>query len=58
MRAKEGKKPLVLMRKDITYCLPPGSVREFRSIPVMKIGPEIAMRYGHTYDELPPICQM
>jgi len=57
-RSKRGERALLAMSIDFSYIIPPGSVREFRRIPVMKIGPEIAMRYAHTYDDLPPIMQV
>jgi hypothetical protein len=57
-RRRRGEKPLVVMRDDMTVCIPPGSLREYRSLSVMKVGSEIAMRYAHLYDELPPIMQV
>jgi hypothetical protein len=57
-RLRRGLKPLVVVRDDLVWCIPPGALREFRSLSVMKIGSEIAMRFAHLYDELPPIMQV
>lgn len=57
-RAKQGKQLLVEMGEDLTYRIPPGCLREYRNVPVMQIGPEIAMRYAQLYDDLPPMMQV
>ena len=57
-RLENGLKPLVQITEDLCYTIPFGCLREYRKVPVMKIGPHIAMRYGHVYDELPPVLQI
>lgn len=57
-RVKNGLKPMVALSEDLKYEIPPGMLREYRHMSVMKIGSEIAMRFAHVYDELPPIMQV
>ena len=57
-RINAGLKPLLETTEDLVYTIPAGCLRTFRKITVMQVGPHIAMRYGHVYDELPPIMQV
>lgn len=57
-RIKRGLPPVIITGEDLTITIPPGALREYRSLSVMQVGPEIAMRYAHAYDELPPIMQV
>ena len=58
LRLKQGLPTLIAMTDELETTIPPGCLRKYRKVSVMEVGPHIAMRYGHVYDELPPIMQV
>jgi hypothetical protein len=53
----EGKRPYAETTEKLVLHLPFGLVRRNKTLPVMEVSAEIAMRFHQIFDELPPLCQ-
>jgi hypothetical protein len=53
----EGKPGLTEMNNKLEASIPPGSRRAVLTMPVMLLGGEVAMRFSHVFDLLPPLFQ-
>jgi hypothetical protein len=53
----EGKRPYAETSERLVLHIPYGLVRKNKTIPVMEISAEVAMRCHQMFDELPPISQ-
>ena len=53
----EGKRPYAETSERLVLHIPHGLVRTNKTIPVMEVSAEVAMRFHQLFDELPPLCQ-
>ena len=53
----EEKRPLAETSEELVLHIPYGLVRRNKTLPVMEINAEVAMRFQQLFDELPPLCQ-
>jgi hypothetical protein len=53
----EGKRPYAETSERLVLHIPYGLVRINKTIPVMEVSAEVAMRFHQLFDELPPLCQ-
>lgn len=53
----EGKRPYAETSVRLVLHIPYGLVRINKTIPVMEVSAEVAMRFHQLFDELPPLCQ-
>ena len=56
-RWSEGKRPYAETSERLVLHIPYGLVRINKTIPVMEVSAEVAMRFHQLFDELPPLCQ-
>ena len=53
----EGKRPYAETSERLVLHIPYGLVRVNKTLPVMEVSAEVAMRFHQLFDELPPLCQ-
>lgn len=53
----EGKMGFIELNDNFEWSLPLGSRREVISLPVTQISGEVAMKFSHVFDGLPPVFQ-
>jgi hypothetical protein len=53
----EGKIGMVELDNNFEYTIPLGSRRDILTLPVTRLNGEVAMRYSHVFDLLPPLFQ-
>lgn len=53
----EGKPPYAETSERLVLHIPYGLVRVNKTLPVMEVSAEVAMRFHQLFDELPPLCQ-
>ena len=53
----EGKRPYAETSERLVLHIPYGLVRVNKTLSVMEVSAEVAMRFHQLFDELPPLCQ-
>jgi hypothetical protein len=53
----EGKQGYIDVSRELVACVPPGSVRKCKQVPVGQISADVAMRFSQVFDGLPPLFQ-